>query len=96
MKKNNQKVYEMDRKVGGNPGGNGILETKWRTCFTEGENKYFRCCPYIKQDKDLDKGLLGLPQWLSTSLVAQLVKNPPAVQETLTGFLGLEDPLEKG
>ena len=62
----------------------------------KGENKYFRCCPYIKQDKDLDKGFLGLPQWLSTSLVAQLVKNPPAMQETSTGFLGLEDPLEKG
>jgi len=30
------------------------------------------------------------------SLVAQLVKNPPAIQETLVGFLGLKDPLEKG
>ena len=30
------------------------------------------------------------------SLVAQLVKNPPAVQETLVRFLGQEDPLEKG
>jgi len=30
------------------------------------------------------------------SLVAQLVKNPPAMQETLVQFLGLEDPLEKG
>ena len=29
-------------------------------------------------------------------LVAQLVKNPPAVQETLVRFLGQEDPLEKG
>ena len=26
----------------------------------------------------------------------QLVKNPPAVQETPVGFLGQEDPLEKG
>ena len=31
-----------------------------------------------------------------TSLVAQLVKNPPAVQETLVRFLGQENPLEKG
>ena len=31
-----------------------------------------------------------------TSLVAQLVKNPPAMQETLVLFLGWEDPLEKG
>ena len=31
----------------------------------------------------------------SHSLIAQLVKNPPAKQETLVWFLGLEDPLEK-
>ena len=31
-----------------------------------------------------------------SSLVAQLVKNTPAMQETPVRFLGLEDPLEKG
>ena len=31
-----------------------------------------------------------------TPLVAQLVKNPPAMQETLVRFLGGEVPLEKG
>ena len=30
------------------------------------------------------------------SLIAQLVKNPPAMQETLVQFLCQEDPLEKG
>ena len=30
------------------------------------------------------------------SLIAQLVKNPPAMQETPARFLGREDPLEKG
>ena len=30
------------------------------------------------------------------SLVAQLVKNQPALRETLVRFLGWEDPLEKG
>ena len=30
------------------------------------------------------------------SLVAQLVKNLSAMQETLVKFLGQEDPLEKG
>ena len=30
------------------------------------------------------------------SLVAQLVKNPPATQETPVQFLGQEDLLEKG
>ena len=29
-------------------------------------------------------------------LIAQLVKNPPAMQETLVRFLGREDLLEKG
>ena len=30
------------------------------------------------------------------SLVAQLVKNPPAVQDTPVRFLGWKDPLQKG
>ena len=30
------------------------------------------------------------------SLVAQLVKNPPAMRETLVQSLGWEDPMEKG
>ena len=30
------------------------------------------------------------------SLVAQLVKNPPAMRETRVQSLGWEDPLEKG
>jgi len=30
------------------------------------------------------------------SLIAQLVKNPPTMQETLVQFLGQKDPLEKG
>ena len=33
---------------------------------------------------------------MRASLVAQLVKNPPAMQETLVQLLGWEDPLEKG
>ena len=32
---------------------------------------------------------------MRTSLIAQLVKNLPAMQETWVGFLGWEDPLEK-
>ena len=34
-----------------------------------------------------------LPHW--ASLVAQMVENPPAMQETLVRFMGREDPLEK-
>ena len=33
---------------------------------------------------------------IGASLIAQLVKNPPAKQETLVQLLGQEDPLEKG
>ena len=33
---------------------------------------------------------------LTPSLIAQLVKNLPAMQETPIQFLGQEDPLEKG
>ena len=33
---------------------------------------------------------------LGASLAAQMVKNPPAMKETLIQFLGWKDPLEKG
>ena len=40
---------------------------------------------------------IGYPfQYSWTSIVAQLVKNPSAMQETLVQSLGWEDPLEKG
>ena len=35
-------------------------------------------------------------QILGASLVTQLIKNPPAMQETWVRSLGWEDPLEKG
>ena len=39
---------------------------------------------------------IGYPlQYSWISLVAQLVKNPPALQETWVQSLGWEDPLEK-
>ena len=39
---------------------------------------------------------LPFPSPGEASLIAQLVKNPPAMLETTVGFLGWEDPLEKG
>ena len=40
---------------------------------------------------------IGYPLWYSwVSLVAQLVKNPPAMWETWVQSLGWEDPLEEG
>ena len=34
--------------------------------------------------------------YVCISLVAQMVKNLPAMQETCIQYLGLEDPLEEG
>ena len=40
---------------------------------------------------------IGYPhQYSWASLVAQLAKNPPAMQETRVQFVGGEDPLKKG
>ena len=39
-------------------------------------------------------GLCSADNW--TSLIAQLVKNLPGVQETPVLFLGRQDPLQKG
>ena len=52
-------------------------------------------------DMGVDKGGggegIGYPlQHSWASLVAQLIKNLPAMQETLVQSLGGEDPLEKG
>ena len=40
--------------------------------------------------------ILGLNTGYWASLVAQLVKTPPAMQETWVRSLGWEDPLENG
>ena len=42
------------------------------------------------------KGISCPLQYSWASLVAQLVKNPPAMRETWVRSLGWEDPLEKG
>ena len=42
----------------------------------------------------LKLGSISLALW--TSLIAQLVNNPPAMQDTWVRSLGWEDPLEKG
>ena len=42
------------------------------------------------------KGIGYQLQYSWVSLVAQLVKNPPVIQDTWVQFLGWEVPLEKG
>jgi len=39
---------------------------------------------------------LSMNSWIRASLMAQLLKNPPAMWETWVQSLGWEDPLEKG
>ena len=40
---------------------------------------------------------IGYPfHYFGASLVVQMIKNPPAMQETWVQSLGWEDPLEKG
>ena len=45
---------------------------------------------------NLDNVLKSRDIILLASLIAQLVKNPPAVQETSVRFLGCDDPMEEG
>ena len=45
-------------------------------------------------EKDLPTCSVDLYFW--ASLVGQLIKNPPAIQETPFQSLGQENPLEKG
>ena len=58
---------------------------------------YFVELVYIKTGH---KHLINVGYYCSlviwASLVAQMVKNLPAMQETWVGSLGWEDPLEKG
>ena len=46
--------------------------------------------------KEKEKQILYANAFVGASLIAQLVKNPSATQETLVQSLGREDPLEKG
>ena len=46
--------------------------------------------------KFFETSLIFLMTVLRSPLVAQLVKNPPAIQETLVQFLGWKDVREKG
>ena len=44
----------------------------------------------------IQKRKIGILVFVQASLVAQLVKDPPAVRETPVQFLGQENPMEKG
>ena len=52
------------------------------------------CSPWGRKESDTTEQLSF--SLLRAFLIAQLVKNPPAMQETPVQLLGREDPLEKG
>ena len=52
--------------------------------------------PTLQADAFTSEPPGNLLQYSWASLVAALVKNPPAMQETWVQSLGWEDPLEKG
>ena len=75
-----------------------LQERKWRFRELEGlvqgrraRNNQHSCA----HTQDLE-GLGYPPQYSPASLVAQLVKNPPAMWETWIRSLGWEDSLERG
>ena len=49
----------------------------------------------LGQDDSLEKGLVYPLQYSWASLLAQMVKNPPAMQEIRVQSLGRKDPLEE-
>ena len=51
---------------------------------------------WVLGDKDTNIHIIEVPEGEGSFPEAQLVNNPPAMQETLVRFLGREDPLEKG
>ena len=58
-----------------------------------------RFCPWNSPGQNTGVGICSLlcgSYWPRCSLVAQLVKNWPAMQKTWVWSLGWEDPLEKG
>ena len=52
--------------------------------------------PAIQEVQVLFLAHVASVPFFGASLIAQLVKNPPAMQETLVRFLGQEDASEKG
>ena len=62
----------------------------------DGQEGLACCSPWSCKETDTTEWLNWTERVCRASLIAQLVKNPPAMQETLVRFLGWEDPLEKG
>ena len=64
--------------------------------LTPWKESYDQPRQYIKMLRHYFANKRPSSQSYGFSLIAQLVKNPPAMQETPVRFLGQDDPLEKG
>ena len=69
---------------------------RWRGTGEEEPTRFSLTREQVGHLLDLLTPMLVLIILIGTSLIAQLVKNLPAMQETLVRFLSQEDPLEKG
>ena len=69
----------------------GYREGKGYSLQYSGLEESMDYSPWVRKELDMTESLA-----LWASLIAQLVKNLPATQETPVRFLGQEDPLEKG
>ena len=70
-----------------------LIEGHWRRRWELQARELCRGSPWMNRlELSKPSGFVGC----RASLVAQLVKNPPAMQETPVRFLGEEDLLEKG
>ena len=70
-----------------------LIEEHWRRRWELQARELCRGSPWMNGlELRKSSGFVGC----RASLVAQLVKNPPAMQETPVRFLGQEDLLEKG
>ena len=73
----------------------GVTKESDRTGATEHTHTHARTS-FFHIPSPWQSPIYNLSLWIWSSLVAQLVKNPPAMRKTWVRPLGWEDPLEKG
>ena len=92
------RLLEGATSVSQDDGGLGLsvripFRTHWIYELAEGEPTPLKCCLFLLESRGEDVFIFS---FYLTSLIAQLVKNLPAKQETRVGSLGRGDRLEKG
>ena len=74
----------------------GLFIFKCYVLMIEWMNHWKKATPWEKQSVQEQAGNCLIYTLVRASLVAQMIKNLPALQETQVGSLGWEDTLEKG